>query len=310
VIATTYQLHVTLLHIDPPIWRRLRVPGELSLAELHRVLQISMGWTESHLHQFELGKRLYGVPDGEDWGLRVIDERTVRLSEIARAKSKLIYEYDFGDGWRHEIRVERVESATEPELRCIDGARACPPEDVGGPGGYEGLLAAMANPDDSEHQELLEWVDPSFDSEAFDLAAIQARLAPLQKREKPKRAKQKRRNPPRIIDATHFIRQDGAMPAEPPQLRALAVLVASIIERGALLEPSHAVQTLLECARKPGSKRCPGLLVVEKLPDHQIVAICLECQAGEIYVHNWESTCFASGPLDPVCLTEPDDPVS
>jgi pRiA4b ORF-3-like protein len=96
---TIYQLKVTLRGIRPPIWRRLRVPGAVTLARLHDVLQEAFGWTNSHLHQFRAGREAFGVPDRDGWGgPEVIDERRVGLDQVADAKSRLIYEYDFGDG--------------------------------------------------------------------------------------------------------------------------------------------------------------------------------------------------------------------
>jgi hypothetical protein len=168
-----YQLRVTLENIQPPIWRRIQVQGDFSLPRLHAVLQIVMGWTNSHLHGFRVNGQYYGEPDPDyDGLLDVIDERQVRLSQIAPdVGSHFVYEYDFGDSWDHELVVEQILSP-QKEVQyplCMDGNRACPPEDVGGVGGYAEFLAAIHNPRHPEHAEWIQWVGGKFDPEAFDL---------------------------------------------------------------------------------------------------------------------------------------------
>ena len=167
-----YQLKITLKDIRPPIWRRIRVP-DCTLDELHDYIQTAMGWTNSHLHHFHLGEQLYGDPElmqenFEDMEYK--DSTTTRLSDIVpvgRKKFRFAYEYDFGDGWMHDIEVEKVEDAkVKPE--CLAGARACPPEDCGGPWGYEDFLAALADPKHENHVDMVEWIGGSFDPEAFD----------------------------------------------------------------------------------------------------------------------------------------------
>jgi hypothetical protein len=104
-----YQLKVTLAHISPPIWRRIQVPGDITLLRLHAVLQITMGWTNSHLHGFRANGQFYSEPDPDFNDLKVIDERQVRLSQIApEIGSRFVYEYDFGDSWDHELIVEKI----------------------------------------------------------------------------------------------------------------------------------------------------------------------------------------------------------
>jgi hypothetical protein len=128
-----HQLKITLKHIKPPIWRRLEVPADIKLGKLHDVIQIAMGWTDSHMHAFIAGQTVYGTPDPE-FGGGTKSERNVRLDSIVKAGGKLVYEYDFGDGWVHEIKVEKVLDA-DPAAhypRCTAGKRACPPEDCGG----------------------------------------------------------------------------------------------------------------------------------------------------------------------------------
>jgi hypothetical protein len=175
---TVYQLKVTMRGIRPPIWRRLRVPGAMTLAQLHDVLQDAFGWTDSHLHQFRMGRDRFGVPDHEG-GSDDIDERRVRLEKVAKVKSKLVYEYDFGDGWEHDIVVERVDAVSDSVPTCIDGRRSGPPEDCGGPYGYGNLLEVLADPNHPEHAEMREWAGPHLRPEHFDLDATNKQLRAL-----------------------------------------------------------------------------------------------------------------------------------
>jgi hypothetical protein len=173
-----YQLKVQLREVRPPVWRRVLVPGEMDLAELHEVVQAAMGWTNSHLHEFEAEGARYGVPD-PDWDLdEVADESGVRLSRIAGEGSRLRYAYDFGDGWQHDVIVEKV-LPRQPGLRypcCAAGRRACPPEDVGGPWGYEDFLAAVGDPGHDEHEQWVEWAGGGFDPAEFNLPAVNKAL--------------------------------------------------------------------------------------------------------------------------------------
>jgi Plasmid pRiA4b ORF-3-like protein len=173
-----FQLKIQLARISPPIWRRVLVPGEVDLGELHAIIQTAFGWTDSHLHEFEVGRDRYGTPD-RDWGRDdVADESGVRLFRLVREGEKLTYTYDFGDGWEHWITVEKVTApaAGARYPTCTAGRRACPPEDVGGPWSYPDFCEAIKNPEHPEHEERLEWVGGSFDPDAFDLAATGAAL--------------------------------------------------------------------------------------------------------------------------------------
>lgn len=166
------ELTVTLRDTEPPVWRRLVVPTSLSLWQLHAVLQTAMGWEDYHLHLFEIAGVTYG--DVEDFPGELGDELTFTVGNAVDAADHWRYEYDFGDSWDHDIRVgERLSSAA---LRCVDGARACPPEDCGGTPGYEHLLHVLADPSHAEHAELLEWVGGEFDADAFDVAEVNALL--------------------------------------------------------------------------------------------------------------------------------------
>lgn len=154
-----YELDVRLKEIEPPIWRTIEVPGAASLEDVHFALQVAMGWTNSHVHQFDIEGLQYGMAGVDDAGdLEIEDEREHCLQDLAQSGSSFIYEYDFGDGWEHDVTVTKVSTmAKPPRSRCVAGARACPPEDCGGPGGYANLLEALADPEHEEHESLVSW---------------------------------------------------------------------------------------------------------------------------------------------------------
>lgn len=179
-IESVYQIKVTLKDIRPSIWRRFQVPSRITLSKLHRILQVVMGWSNYHLHQFIVGGVYYGEPDpDDDFGFELKIDRTAKLAQAASgAGARFISEYDFGDGWEHEIVVEKI-VPPEAGVRypiCLAGKRAFPPEDCGGTPGYARFLEAIRNPEHEEHDELLQWVGGSFDPEAFDLDDINHRL--------------------------------------------------------------------------------------------------------------------------------------
>ncbi len=176
---SAYLLNVTLEEVRPPIWRRIRVDADLTLRELHHILQIALGWTDSHLHEFEIGGQRYGMPDPEeDVGEPPLDEQNYRLNELLQKGRHAEYVYDFGDDWRHKIVVEGEKPAERGALKaeCLGGARACPPEDCGGPHGYQELLEVLADSTNERHQELLEWVGPHFPPEDFDIVSVNRAL--------------------------------------------------------------------------------------------------------------------------------------
>lgn len=170
------RLTLTLSNIEPAIWRRLVVPESLTLRELHEVIQTAMGWQGYHLHLFDLGGVLYG--DVEDIEGRPLgDEQSFTVGQAADQVTEFRYEYDFGDGWDHDIRVEqRITTSGPVAPQVLDGARACPPEDCGGPWGYEHLLEVLADPSHEEHNTMSQWAGVEFDSEAFDVAQTNANL--------------------------------------------------------------------------------------------------------------------------------------
>lgn len=178
-----YRLKVTLKGSKPPIWRRLEVPGNITLTKLHQILQVAMGWTDSHLHSFKIGKIYYQEPDpysDPEFSLAEIrNEKKFKLQRVSlREKMKFLYEYDFGDCWEHEILVEKILPMREERRRpvCLKGAKACPPEDIGGLWGYYNFLEIMQNPKHPEHEDMMEWMGGPFDPDEFDLEEVNKRL--------------------------------------------------------------------------------------------------------------------------------------
>jgi hypothetical protein len=171
-----YQFKITLLESKPPIWRRIQVKN-CTLDKLHEHIQTAMGWTNSHLHQFEIDGERYGDPELIDDGFEdfhCVDSTVTRIGEIVPKDGKRFqfnYEYDFGDDWQHEVLFEgclRAQKGGRYPV-CVEGERACPPEDVGGVWGYAEFLEALANPKHEQHEDFVEWAGP-FDSEQFDVA--------------------------------------------------------------------------------------------------------------------------------------------
>lgn len=172
-------MKVTLDGIRPPIWRRVVVAGDVTLAHLHHVLQVAMGWEDCHLHSFWIGGVRYGAAN-MDLDLDEVDESKLSVAEACATTGRGRYEYDFGDSWEHELLVEKTDAPLPDGVAaCIAGKRSCPPEDCGGIWGYATLLEALADPAHEQHEELLEWVGEDFDPEAFELKAVNARLARL-----------------------------------------------------------------------------------------------------------------------------------
>jgi len=182
--AWSWQLRVELLDIAPTIWRRLIVPETIKLPKLHRVFQTTMGWTNSHLHEFVIGGVRYSDPDpdlGDELGH--VDEKNVVLVKALGLDARCFdYVYDFGDDWHHIVIVEDQHPHLDVApafAHCSDGANSCPPEDVGSSGGYAEFLAAIADPDHEEHEQYLTWVGGRFDPNRFDLEATNLALSKI-----------------------------------------------------------------------------------------------------------------------------------
>ena len=174
------QIKVTLVGSKPPIWRRLIVKDNIRLDELHSVLQVAMGWSDYHLHQYRVGNSYIGIPEPE-FDFDVTDESKVCLHDIVfDPKDSFVYEYDFGDGWEHKIVLEKIlplDCSESPVV--VKGKKACPPEDCGGIWGYYDFLDAIQDPKHEEHESMLEWVGGEFDPDAFDMDSINKELNDL-----------------------------------------------------------------------------------------------------------------------------------
>jgi hypothetical protein len=178
-----YQLKATLEYIKPPIWRRIQVRGDVTLFKLYKILQAAMGWEDYHLHQFIVGEDYYAIPSPEDpWPMETKNEKRAKLFQVAPVeKARFIYEYDFGDSWRHNILVEKIlhpERDLEHPI-CLAGKRSRPPEDCGGIGGYYEFLEAISDPKHPEHEDMLDWAGGEFDPERFDKEEINHLLSKI-----------------------------------------------------------------------------------------------------------------------------------
>jgi hypothetical protein len=177
---TVFCLKITLDWLKPDVWRRVEVP-DCTLWELHAVIQLCMPWTDSHMWSFEVGRdEQYSLQADRELGFRPADR--VKLSQLAaRDVKKIRYTYDFGDSWDHIIVFEKP-VARDPKAkypRCVAGARACPPDDCGGPPGYEQLLEVLADPKHRDHEDMIEWAGGPIDPEAFDLGETNKSLQRL-----------------------------------------------------------------------------------------------------------------------------------
>ena len=176
-----YQLRITIDDITPQIWRTIQIPGTYSLNKLHHIIQIAFGWTNSHLYCFiknniTISNQLVEIEEP------VVDDRRVKIKDVFNEiGDRLPYEYDFGDSWQHTIKLEKIEEGGLKAPRCLDGARAAPPEDCGGVHGYKELIHHLLYPEKDGYIELLEWLDDDYDSEAFDLHGVNMQLKSLAK---------------------------------------------------------------------------------------------------------------------------------
>ncbi len=167
-----YQIQVVLKNSKPKIWRRILVPTDISLSDLHKIIQISMGWTNSHLHQFIVGKLFFAPTESELEGST--DTQKIKLTTVLKKKNdKILYEYDFGDGWLHEIILEEIQ-LNDKNIKspiCIGGKQSCPPEDCGGIYGYINILNILSNHKHEEYAEMMDWLGDEFNPEYFNIDA-------------------------------------------------------------------------------------------------------------------------------------------
>ncbi len=183
--ASIAHLRIKLDHVEPVVVRRLEVPLTIRLHRLHLALQAAMGWTNSHLYEIRAGDVGWGMPD-QDFGDGPLDASKARLADVLEdvgAKS-LKYIYDFGDCWEHSIRIERITDAVPGVIypRLVEAVGRCPPEDVGGPGGYQEFLDAIADPDHEDHADKLEWVGGPFDPNDTDVERLTQAVERLAKK--------------------------------------------------------------------------------------------------------------------------------
>lgn len=191
------RLKVTLDDVQPSVVRRIEVPLAIRLDRLHAVLQAALGWTNSHLWEIRAGETGWGIPD-RDWGDGPNDAAKATLIEVIAdtGTKRLTYLYDFGDGWGHRIDIERIVPAEPGVLypRLLEAAGRCPPEDVGGPPGYQEFLEALADRHHERHDEMTTWLGTEFDPHVVDVAAIDTELAVLAKRWSRKKSPAKRKS--------------------------------------------------------------------------------------------------------------------
>lgn len=231
-----YQLKVTLRDSKPPIWRRILVTEETTLAQLHDIIQRVMGWENYHLHMFRIGGAIYGDPADDEFGsMGTKNETRFRLNQVGlREKSTFTYEYDFGDSWEHTLLLEKIipaEPGTHYPL-CVTGKRACPPEDVGGIWGYTEFLEAIADPNHKEHDEYLEWIGGDFDPETFDLDEINELLQTSKAKHGRKQAKQQVE-----VDMLEDSEDDDMFAPSPAEQEATQAALISWVQN---LTPEHS----------------------------------------------------------------------
>lgn len=186
---TVYQIQIALKGFKPKIWRRILIPSDISMSDFHYVIQVVMGWTNSHLHQFFQYGTFYSEPQEGSWDdMDAEDYTDLSVSDLlTREKDILIYEYDFGDGWEHQITLEKVLPKTgETQLPvCLQGKMNCPPEDCGGVWGYAEMLEILKQPQHEEYESYIEWLGDKFDPEYFDKDAVNQVLQGMRRFAKP-----------------------------------------------------------------------------------------------------------------------------
>jgi hypothetical protein len=175
-----YQVRVSLRDVCPEIWRRILLRSDVSLARFHKILQALMGWYDYHLYQYKIREKIHAPPSEEDDDSGKRESVRIEVSTaLGKGIDNFLYEYDFGDGWEVEIQLEE----TLPPLKqkwdavCVDGARHGPPEDCGGPLGYQDMVAALKKGSGQRYKEIIEWIGKDFDPERFDTAEMNLVLA-------------------------------------------------------------------------------------------------------------------------------------
>ncbi len=179
------RVRINLAHITPEVWRRVEVPLGLNLKGLHDVIQAAFGWLDYHLFEFQIGATRFGIPDADWDDDKVRQAKSIKLAAlVANGIDRFGYLYDFGDHWEHVVVIETT-AIGDPELtypRFVDGARRCPPEDVGSVSGFFEFLEAILDPRHDEHPRMLEWYGGPYDPNDIGLPDIHRRIAVLAKR--------------------------------------------------------------------------------------------------------------------------------
>lgn len=174
----TYQFKITLVGTSPAVWRRILVEPSTTLGELHYIIQAVMPWEDYHLHQFRIGKKFYGDPETDDFGSQTLDEWQIDVGALHWKKiRRFSYEYDFGDSWEHTIEFEKIVPRRQEMVLpfCLDGHRACPLEDSGGPWGFSDKLKILRDPKNEDYERIKEWMG-DFDPNNFSITAANDRL--------------------------------------------------------------------------------------------------------------------------------------
>ena len=177
-----YRIQIALRKSKPKIWRRVIIRSDLLLSDFHKIIQTTMGWTNSHLHQFIKNRTFYmeRILDDEYWEeMYNVDYSKMKISDLLKKeKDRIIYEYDFGDGWEHDIILEKIENNGVNKIIpiCLTGRNNCPPEDCGGIRGYYGMLEILKDSAHEEYEEYIVWLDGEFDPKYFDKNEINDKL--------------------------------------------------------------------------------------------------------------------------------------
>lgn len=175
-----FQIHIALKYIKPRIWRRLLVAADTPVEDFHKIIQTTMGWENCHLHHFIKDDLIYSLSSEEDlFGFGNIDYQGIKIRKLLCFEGdKILYVYDFGDDWVHEIRLEKILSADNRQKHpvCLKGKRACPPEDCGGVWGYQRILEIMENPQHPDYDNTMEWIGEDFMPDYFNVEEINAAL--------------------------------------------------------------------------------------------------------------------------------------
>jgi hypothetical protein len=251
---------------------RILTPENITLYDLHEIIQRAMGWENYHLHMFTIAGQIYGDPEDDEFGdLGTKNETLYRFNQLGLCeKTKFSYEYDFGDSWEHTILVEKIMPAEKGVAYpvCITGKRACPPEDVGGVWGYEDFLKAIADPKHEEHDEYLEWIGGSFDSEAFDVEEVNESLQSI-KPARQSRKVQREPEPEEMDDFTPSAEKQATM------VKPLAAWVKSLSpEQGEILESLPLRRDMLTFLDYLSKNRTVGTQSTGNLPLKAVHEIC------------------------------------